>query len=128
MHNGACALGRLVATCRYMELPETQERLKVSIRAMDAVMAKVDGDASIPKPGGMSYVAAHKAWFTSMYAAGIKKLQEQYVDAAVYLKDPARAAEYAALPQLIRDKVDILAGPNGGTEAESLCGGGFVYP
>jgi len=63
-----------------------------------------------------------------MYAAGIKKLQKQYVAAAVYLKDPARAVEYAALPQLIRDEVDTLAGPKGETEAESLCGGSFVYP
>ena len=38
VHDGACALGRLVATCKYMEHNETQERLKTSIRAMNAVL------------------------------------------------------------------------------------------
>jgi hypothetical protein len=33
-----CALGRLVATCRYMEHEETQKRMKASISAMDAVL------------------------------------------------------------------------------------------
>ena len=37
-HNAACGLGRLVATCRYMEHNVTQQRLKASITAMNLVL------------------------------------------------------------------------------------------
>ena len=119
-----------MATCSYMELPETQERLKFSIKAMDTLMTTVDSDASIPKPGGLqSYRAAHQEWLTEMYGKGITKLQEQYVTAARYLTDPSRTAEYGALPQVIRDQVDKLAHPtNGEAESRTLCGGSLVWP
>ena len=89
----------------------------------------LDQDSNSPKPGGLnSYQGAHKAWLTSMYMTGIKKLQDQYVAAAKYLTHPDRAADYAALPQEIKDAVDPLAGANGAAAAKSLCGGTFVYP
>jgi hypothetical protein len=113
-----------------MELPETQERLKFSIKAMDTLMTTIDGDASVPKPGGLqSYRDAHQDWFTKMYAKGVTKLQEQYVAAAIYLTHPSRAAEYTALPQVIQDQVNKLADPtNGEAEAKTLCGGSLTWP
>ncbi|KAK3896889.1 hypothetical protein C8A05DRAFT_39563 [Staphylotrichum tortipilum] len=127
-HDGACELGRMVATCGYMEDADVQARLKNSIQAMDAVMVRADADTNMPKPAGLaSYQAEHKAWFTNLWAQGINKLQTQLVDAAKYLVDPANAADYAALPQEIRTEVDALVA-NGAAAAKALCGGAFTYP
>ncbi len=129
VHDGACEIGRMVATCGYMENADVQSRLKNSIVAMDAVMAAIDADSAMPKPNGLtSYQAEHKAWFTNLWSEGIKKLQGQLVDAAKYLVDPANAADYAALPQEIKTEVDALAGANGAAAAQGLCGGAFTYP
>ena len=89
----------------------------------------LDQDSAAPKPGDLtSYQAAHKDWFTTMYSAGIKKLQEQYVDAATYLTHPDRATEYAALPLEIRTAINPLTVGDEMAAAKNLCGGAFVYP
>lgn len=122
----------MVATCGYMEHADVQARLKNSIQAMDALMARIDADPAMPKPNGLtSYQAEHKAWFTTLWANGIAKLQKQLADSATFLVDPANAADYAALPQEIKTKVDALAGLNGANAAaaaQALCGGAFTYP
>jgi hypothetical protein len=129
VHDGVCELGRMVATCGYMEYPDVQDRLKHSIRAMDALMATIDANPAMPKPNSLtSYQAEHKAWFTNLWANGIAKLQKQLVDSAKFLADPANKDDYAALPQEIKTKVDALAGANGAAAAQALCGGAFTYP
>lgn len=129
VHDGVCELGRMVATCGYMEHHEVQERLKHSIRAMDALMATIDANPAMPKPNGLtSYQTAHKKWFTTLWDNGIAKLQKQLVDSAKFLADPANKNDYAALPEAIRTKVDALAGADGDATAQALCGGAFTYP
>jgi hypothetical protein len=39
----------MVATCGYMEYPGRQDRLKHSIRAMDALIATIDANPAMPK-------------------------------------------------------------------------------
>jgi hypothetical protein len=79
----------------------------------------------MPKPGGTTYQAAHKTWFTDMFAKGIAKLQQQFVDAAEYL---TRMDDYDDLPDEIRTVVDLLAGDDGLEAAKDLCEGVLEYP
>ncbi|KAK4120093.1 hypothetical protein N657DRAFT_702672 [Parathielavia appendiculata] len=126
---GTCALGRIVATCQYMEHAETRKRLKYSIREMDAVLAKLEQDASAPKPGTLtSYQEAHKQWFIAMYASGIENLQDHTIKAAEYLTHPDRKTDYDRLPQDITDRIELLVSANATLVAKELCPGTFVYP
>lgn len=90
--------------------------------------ANADQDSNVPNPGTTTYVDAHKTWFTGMWDTGITKFHEIFVEAAGYLTDPARATDYAALPQEIRTVVDSLAAANGLEAAKELCPGVFAYP
>ena len=87
--------------------------------------ANADKDLNMPKPGDTTYQAIHRAWFTDMFAKGIAKLQQQFVDAAKYL---IRMDDYDDLPSEIRTVVDSLAGGSGLETAKDLCEGVFVYP
>ncbi|GAB1320981.1 hypothetical protein MFIFM68171_11191 [Madurella fahalii] len=126
---GACALGRLVMTCRYMEHAETQTRLKTSIRAIDTVLKRLDedNDANLPpKPSTLtSYQAAHKEWFIAMYGEGIKKMQGQILSAAEYLFDHG---DFKTLPQEIQDAVKPLTENNKEEKVKEWCKDNIVYP
>ncbi|CAM1511372.1 Fc.00g088850.m01.CDS01 [Cosmosporella sp. VM-42] len=86
----ACSIGRIISSCKYMEMPETRRRLHNTLNALDAVLANMDNDPNIAhpsEPGGttLPYTDVHEEWFTDLYHNGTKAARETLIKYATHM-------------------------------------------
>ncbi|KAH7397150.1 hypothetical protein BKA66DRAFT_566287 [Pyrenochaeta sp. MPI-SDFR-AT-0127] len=100
--NRVCRLGRIVAACKYMEMPQTKSYLDNTIADIVRVLFDMDGELF---SGNDVLRNVHRTWFPEMYNAGIKKTKEYLVKMAEYIEEKTDDDDFKRLPEDVKEAI-----------------------
>ncbi|KAM0417086.1 hypothetical protein ACHAPT_012924 [Fusarium lateritium] len=128
----ACAIGRIVSSCKYMEMPETKRRLENTLKALDAVFVKMDKDKDIshiskPDRSKLDYADVHEEWFTSLYHNGTNAAREALIEYATYMINET-PQDFNTLPKETRAEITKIKNCASKRGCHKFCPDTFKYP
>ncbi|KAK6534800.1 hypothetical protein TWF281_006100 [Arthrobotrys megalospora] len=119
----ACDIGRIVNTCKYMDLPMTRGKLSNTILALEAILRDLDSKTPVSVGGARySLAAAHKPWFEGLYNGGIQHTRSRLQE---YARKSIQKSDFNSLPSDMKLAIRNIAA---GTHWDTYCPSHFVYP